>query len=157
MNILNFDNFINEKLNITPVTKQRLAEMKDADVDVAAEHIENAIERYCTFNGMNGGVPNRAGELLMKYGSKCEFAIRDHGYTVDPSDNGVVISWITDEFLEKNAVESLKDMFAELVQKAGINRNVPVTILTSNRFAYDEDGCEPEHVFGYNHITRKFE
>lgn len=142
MRLLYFEEFVNEKLDIKPVTKTRLADIRNS-------RPKNS--------GDNGGVPNRAGELLMKYGSKCEFAIRDHGYTVDPSDNGVVISWITDEFLEKNAVESLKDMFAELVQKAGINRNVPVTILTSNRFAYDEDGCEPEHVFGYNHITRKFE
>ena len=90
--------------------KNRLFE----SIEIASKILE-IFKDHCSFDGYDAKGPKNPGDLLKKYGKKCDYSIRPKSYNVDVSDDGVIftgvikIEWETWEVPIENAVPMIKE------------------------------------------------
>jgi hypothetical protein len=171
MKILDISDFVSERMKVMPITNDEMDKVGNVDFDVIDQKnldeqierdirlIEKGIDKYCTYRslGMNG-VPNNAGELLVKYGKDHGYQIRDKEWDVNPLPIGIVIEWITQETDETDGA-NISGMFTELIRKIGIDPIYDILLLSDVRDDYSPSDMNYrfKYMFRYNSDSEEFE
>lgn len=92
------------------MSKNRLFE----SIEIASKILE-VFKNRCSYDGYDAKGPKNPGDLLKKYGKKCDYSIRAKSYDVDTSEDGVIkIKWETWEVPIENAVPMIKEALDSL-------------------------------------------
>lgn len=171
MKILKYKDFIFEKMKIVPISNDELDNVKTADFNEINQKkideqinrdvnlIKQGINKYCKYSSMGiNGVPNGAGELLVKYGKDHEYQIRDKHYSVDGTPNAIIITWVTQDIDETNG-ENISGMFSELIRKIGIDPIYDIILLSDVRDDYSpsDPNYKYKYAFKYDSDIEEFE
>lgn len=117
--------------------------------------IENGINTYCSYSSLGQrGIPNNAGELLVKYGKDHDYQIRNKYWDVNKLPTGIIIEWVTQDVDETNG-ENTAAMFSEMINRIGLTPDYDLVLISDVRDTYDSEN--PKYMFRYNNVSKQFE